>query len=336
MAILTDSSGTIFRPYTYALEKDFEAVVVSLSDQIFGASSIYVDVKRRVKGAVTTIPDGYVIDMTEVDEPKLYIIENEIKTHDAFKHVGIQLLKFVTSFEDAKTSVRNFLMAEIEKNVAHVERLNAHCKKSNSRNIDNYLDEAVYGAFRGVVVIDEATPELHKVLRNIRANISVLELKTYISDANEMIHQFDTLYDEFEDQPIEASGRSTSAAEREAQRERRAASDTIVVPAREDGFKQVFLGENRWYAIRIGAAMKERIKYIAAYQVAPVSAITHLAEIEDILPYEDTGKYEVVFKGPAQEIQTVKLVDPKNSPQGPVYCKRADLLEAKTVGQILS
>lgn len=41
--------------------------------------------------------------------------------------------------------------------------------------------------------------------------------------------------------------------------------DTIVVPAREDGFNDVFLGENAWHAIRLNASMIPKIKYIAAY-----------------------------------------------------------------------
>jgi hypothetical protein len=39
--------------------------------------------------------------------------------------------------------------------------------------------------------------------------------------------------------------------------------DTIVVPARAEGFRDVFLGERRWWEIRISAAMIPRIKYIA-------------------------------------------------------------------------
>jgi len=35
-----------------------------------------------------------------------------------------------------------------------------------------------------------------------------------------------------------------------------------VVPAQAEGFKKVFLGENQWYAIRIGPAMKDRIAEI--------------------------------------------------------------------------
>lgn len=40
----------------------------------------------------------------------------------------------------------------------------------------------------------------------------------------------------------------------EDRRQRRAKSDTVIVPTRDEGFKSVFLAENQWYQIRIGAA----------------------------------------------------------------------------------
>ena len=48
------------------------------------------------------------------------------------------------------------------------------------------------------------------------------------------------------------------------------------------------------------------IKYIAAYQVTPISAVTHVAEIDTIEPYGDKGKYRVNFLSPAQEIDPVR------------------------------
>ena len=72
--------------------------------------------------------------------------------------------------------------------------------------------------------------------------------------------------------------------------------DTIIVPAREDGFRDVFIGENSWYAIRIAGGRIDDIKYIAAYQVAPVSAITHYAEVDKIESYGESGKYKVFSK----------------------------------------
>jgi hypothetical protein len=52
-------------------------------------------------------------------------------------------------------------------------------------------------------------------------------------------------------------------------------------------------------SVRIRARHLNKIKYIAAYQVAPVAAITHIAQVASISPYNDTGKYLLRFKGPA-------------------------------------
>jgi len=60
--------------------------------------------------------------------------------------------------------------------------------------------------------------------------------------------------------------------------------NTVVVPAQEDGFRRVFLGETCWYSIRIGGGMLPKIKHIAAYQTAPISAITHHAPVGRIEP----------------------------------------------------
>ncbi|MBC3807034.1 GIY-YIG nuclease family protein [Undibacterium seohonense] len=81
--------------------------------------------------------------------------------------------------------------------------------------------------------------------------------------------------------------------------------DTIVVPARSDGFNKRFIEENCWFAIRIGAKYIRKIKYIAAYQVAPVGAITHYAEVDSIVPYGETGKFQLNFKGKAIAITPI-------------------------------
>ena len=61
------------------------------------------------------------------------------------------------------------------------------------------------------------------------------------------------------------------------------------MPAREDGFNEEFHKHDRWYAIRISSAMIDKIKYIAAYQVAPISGITYVAEVDRIEKYKDTN-----------------------------------------------
>jgi len=112
--------------------------------------------------------------------------------------------------------------------------------------------------------------------------------------------------------------------------------DTIVVPAKEDGFQEVFLRENRWYEIRIHQSMIPQIKYIAAYQVAPVSAVTHWASVKNILPWENTGKFVVNFTEPAKEIEHINLV-PKSrvkAPQAPRYTSFSKLQQARTLDEL--
>jgi hypothetical protein len=111
--------------------------------------------------------------------------------------------------------------------------------------------------------------------------------------------------------------------------------DTIVVPARKEGFERVFLGENAWYAIRVGGAMLGKIKYCAAYQSAPVSQVTHVAPVKLIEPYGDSGKYRLVFAEPATAITPIPLADASSAlMQGPRYTSYGKLSTAKKVSEL--
>src|SRR3954451_22988138 len=90
--------------------------------------------------------------------------------------------------------------------------------------------------------------------------------------------------------------------------------DTIVVPAQREGFERAFLGASAWWAIRVAEKHRANLKWIAAYQVQPIGAVTHIAEIDHLEPYGDAGKYKVVFKGPA--VQLEKPIPYGDAPSG--------------------
>ncbi len=73
----------------------------------------------------------------------------------------------------------------------------------------------------------------------------------------------------------------------------------LVVPARDSGFNDVFLDENCWHAIRIHKDRQADLTHIAAYRVGKIRAITHYAEIKEIVPIGSEGKFKVNFKKPA-------------------------------------
>lgn len=73
--------------------------------------------------------------------------------------------------------------------------------------------------------------------------------------------------------------------------------------------------------------MIPKIKYIAAYQVAPISAITHVAEVARIEKYKDSDKYILYFKDNAKQIEKVTLSGQTKgkAPQSPRYASYINL-----------
>lgn len=184
-------------------------------------------------------------------------------------------------------------------------------------------------AFRALIIIDEATDELYKVVKNFRFPVEVIEVETYQATDGDRIFRFNPLFQDVSDTKEALEAREQKSVDISE-------FDTIVVPAREDGFNETFLGENRWYQIRVHASMIPQIKYIAAYQVAPISAITHWALVKNIEPWEDSGKYVVNFAEPAKKMGPVPLV-PKSrvkALQNARYTSFDRLQKAKTLDEV--
>ncbi|GAG26723.1 unnamed protein product [marine sediment metagenome] len=85
--------GKVFTFYEYSRESDFERDVIEHSKEIFGPKSLYIDIKKKIKkDNIITIPDGYLIDFSFEGDPRIYIVENELVSHDPYAKEG-QVLK---------------------------------------------------------------------------------------------------------------------------------------------------------------------------------------------------------------------------------------------------
>lgn len=302
MSTLVTAHG-VYKVHQFDTEKEFEECVLAQADKIFSKKSVYLDCKRKIgkHGNKRSIPDGYLIDFSSGHTPKLFVVETEIASHDLFQHIGVQLLQFAHSFASAPRQVKQILFEEIYRDVKTSQACERYAQEYGLRNVDNMLDHLVHDSFRALIIIDEATDELHKVVKNFRFPVEVIEVATYQGEKGDYIYRFSPLFED-------VASVKESIEEREQRPVDVSEFDTIVVPAREDGFQETFLGEERWYAIRIHASMIPQIKYIAAYRVAPVSAITHWALVKDIEPWVDTGKFVVNFVEAAREIGPIHLI----------------------------
>ncbi|MFC1505454.1 hypothetical protein ACFLQ6_00120 [Thermoproteota archaeon] len=325
-------NGTLYKQTSFANEREFEQTVIKLSDEIFGNNIIYFDIKKRIKsskGDILSIPDGYMISFADARNPRLYIIENEMSTHHAYKHIGLQLWDFASSFKEAQRKVKTFLMQYVKNNLEIRRKTEQFLKSSPFPNISELLDHVIFENDYGfIVIIDEATEDLNFAFRQLAKQPEVIELKKYVSekDHDDYIYEFLPFQEDVRGSLTKRVSRITDI-------------DTVVCPANEEGFKQVFMAENRWHAIRMSPSIIPQIKYIAMYETAPVSAIRWIGSVNNIKPYKDTGKYELVLTERTKLPRPVKMTkeEYKNGIilRASRYTRMELLRNAKTLSDIL-
>jgi len=210
MSILVTPQG-VFKLYQFDTEKEFEQCVVSQVEMIFGKRCVYLDCK-----------DAYLIDFSSQREPKLFIVETEIASHDLFQHIGVQILQFAHSFANAPRQVKQLLFDEISKDTKVYDACESYAQQYGLRNVDNMLDHLVNDTFRALIIIDEATDELYKVVKNFRFPVEVIEVETYQGAGGDRIYRFTPLFKDVSDE-------KESIEEREQRSIDISEFDTIVV-----------------------------------------------------------------------------------------------------------
>lgn len=314
-------------PYSrvgYDTEADLEAAILQVQRELFGPNRIYLPVKKKIgaKEGLRNIPDGYLIDLNG-PKPRLYVVENELAAHDPLRHIAVQILQFSLSFEAEPRAVKTVLFHALQDLPEAKSQCERYATANGYRNLDYLLEYLVFEApFAALVIIDEMPEDLENVLaRKFQFGVEVLELARYESERGAHMYLFE---------PFLADLATEAGLPQVAE------VDTLVVPAREEGYRRVFLGENRWYAVRIHGTMRPQIKYIAGYQIAPISAITHIAPVKSIEPWKDTNKVVVNFAESAREIGPISLVKGgRVRPlQGPRYTSRQTLQNATTLDDV--
>ena len=330
------SGKELYSEEPFELESDLEKAVVEVAPVLFGPSRIYIDTKRRIgaKGKKQNIPDGYLIDLTSKKEPRLYVVENELARHEPLKHIAVQILEFSLAFETAKMRVKQVVKEALSQDGDGLESCIKYARKNGFENIDVLLERMIYPlkAFNALVIIDEMPDDLENVLMS-RFNfpVEIITLQRFCSPDGDCLYQFEPFLQDVID-PARDDEKIRTGIDHTLDPSE---IDTIVVPARDEGFEETFIGENCWYKIRIHSSMKPKIEWIAAYRVAPISAITHIAPVKSIEQFEDTNKYILIFSEPAQKIDPVKLVNKGTvkAPQAPRYTSMERLQNAKTLDE---
>ncbi|MCH8032260.1 MAG: hypothetical protein IH950_00700 [Bacteroidetes bacterium] len=321
------------KPYeesSFENEAELERAIVKNKKFIFGEVTILLDYKRKVgakKSKNVGIPDGYLIDFDDTKNPRLYFIEYELESHNLYEHIGPQIMRFYAAFETSKRELYKKINAIVKTDKKIRGEFETQIKRTDYENIESLLNHVLYeNSMRIIVVIDEQTDDLNALLQRLQEKPEVIEIKKYQSN-EEIVYQYTPFKEGILQSQIKQG--KTLISEEEI--------DAIVCAARPDGFKHAFLENDAWWAVRISPAIIPQLKFLAMYEVNPISQIRWVAKIKDggITPYKNTGKYIINIEDKKRIKPIVLDKDVKGmAPQAPRYTSKEKIDKAKKVGEL--
>ena len=157
--------GEKFVETEFKTEEDFEKVVRENSKTLFGSKTIYFEIKNKVdtKSLGATIPDGFLFDFRDMENPEFYLVEVELAKHDFYKHIFPQITRFFAFFKNSKSrsDLIDRLFSFIKSNSKVEEEFKSFLGK---KEIYKALKEMMENSQNILIVIDENKPEFQEIM----------------------------------------------------------------------------------------------------------------------------------------------------------------------------
>ncbi len=165
-------------------ESELEDAVNEVKSALFSSNRIYLDDKKKIgkQGSTNNLPDGYLIDMTNHQDPKIFVVENDLARHQSLKHIAVQILEFSLSFEASKVKVKNIIKEMLQKRPTDWKTCEDFARKNSYENVDYLLESIIHkkDSFNALLIIDELDEELETVLiSKFKFPVEVITLKKY-------------------------------------------------------------------------------------------------------------------------------------------------------------
>lgn len=168
----------------FSNEKEIEKVVVDNSELFFGQSSLFIEVKKKIdtKFLGSSIPDGFLFDLSDIDNPEFYLVEIEWYKHDFYNHIFPQITKFFSFFKNSQS-----ISELIEKIFTVINTNNQFKTKLKSligdQEIFKFIKDTIENSQNILLVLDGGKDELPEIMETYTdtwgAIVKVLVLKQF-------------------------------------------------------------------------------------------------------------------------------------------------------------
>lgn len=210
-------NGKKFTEYIYNMEEDLENEIIYNSSLFFGKDSIYIDAKRKIeaKSLGGTIPDGFLFDLSDKDNPEFYLVEVELSKHDFFNHIFPQITKFFAFFKNSKSQ------SELVEKIFSIVNTDLNLKKEfkkylGEKEIYKFIKDTVDNSQNILLIIDEDKKELPEIVETYSdtwgKTVKLMILKKFVN-GNEFIFTLNPDFENIEFADVESVEKVDRAGE---------------------------------------------------------------------------------------------------------------------------
>ena len=189
----------------FKLESELENIVVTNSKLLFGEKTIYIDTKKKINSGELgkTIPDGLLFDLTDIENPKFYLVEVELAKHSFYSHIFPQITKFFAFLREGnhfQSDLIDFLYKSISSDPTSLKEFR---KYIGDRELFKFLKDVVENSTDILIIIDDLKPEFQEIKDTYTDTwdkyVRILTLNKYLNEKSEILQlepDFEIIKDE--------------------------------------------------------------------------------------------------------------------------------------------
>lgn len=166
---------------------------------LFGNDVVYLDAKKKIetKALGGSIPDAFLFDFSDRNNPSFYLVEVELCCHDLFRHIFPQITKFLGFFnnQQGKEKLASKLYAMIMENEEIKQRFDTFLQ---GKELHQFLNHVIENNQNILIVIDSVKEEISEIVETYSEWDSMVKILTLKKHCNEKEEIF-ILEPDFED-----------------------------------------------------------------------------------------------------------------------------------------
>jgi predicted transport protein len=158
------SNNKRFTEGSFPNEEKFELLTKQNAKLLFGDRAVYIDLKNKIEARELggVIPDGFLFDLNDKNNPEFYLVEVELQRHDFWKHIFPQLTKFFAFYRNPKST------SKLIEQLFDFIRANQSIKKEfeqylAGKELFKSIKDAVENSQNILLVADDLIPEVEEV-----------------------------------------------------------------------------------------------------------------------------------------------------------------------------